>query len=77
MEYEEEILLFLLLLRRRKLRERAKRKRTCWVRDIFRKRKEQGDYNNLVRELQLADREFYFILFLQHLSSKAFSYSRP
>ncbi|KAK2547445.1 hypothetical protein P5673_032572 [Acropora cervicornis] len=35
MEYKEKVLLFLLLLRRsrrhRKLRETAKRKRTCWV----------------------------------------------
>ena len=29
-------------------------------RDIFTKRKTQGDYYNLVQELKLGDREFYF-----------------
>ena len=43
---EDEILLLLLLLRRRRRRreqKRVNRKRSCWVRDIFRKRKEQGE----------------------------------
>ena len=32
------------------------------MRDIFRRRKEHGDFHNLVRELQLADRDFILIL---------------
>ena len=43
---EDEILLLLLLLRRRRRRREQKRvirKRSCCVRDIFRKRKEQGE----------------------------------
>ena len=74
---EEEILLLLLLLRRRRRRreqKRVNRKRSCWVRDIFQKRKEQGDFHNLVQELQLADREFYFrYLWLANLLSLLFS----
>ena len=31
-----------------------------WVRDLFKERKTQGAYNNLVREMRLGDREFYF-----------------
>ena len=60
---EGELLLLLLLRRRRRRRrerERESRQRCCWIRDIFRRRKEQGDFHNMVRELQLADREFYF-----------------
>ena len=32
----------------------------AWVREIFQRGKEQGDYHNLVKELRLHDREFYF-----------------
>ena len=47
--------------RMRRNRKQAKSKR-FWVRDIFRARAQQGEYNNLVRELRLGDRELYFRL---------------
>ena len=31
-----------------------------WVRDIFKERKSRGDFHNLVEELRLGDREFFF-----------------
>ena len=31
-----------------------------WVREIFKGRKNQGVYNNLVQEMRLGDRESYF-----------------
>ena len=64
-ENEEALLLILILLRRRRRRKAErqpeKRRRCCWVREIFTiKRKQQGDYHNLVLEMRQADREFYF-----------------
>ena len=61
-ENEEALLLMLLLPRRRQGKERQpeKRQKSCWVRDIFTKRKQQGDYHSLALEVRLADREFYF-----------------
>ena len=51
--------------RKRRLRTRA-RPRKFWSRHILAGRKEQGNYRNLDRELQLYNREFYFkrVLFL-------------
>jgi len=62
-EENEEALLLMLLLRKRrwqKERQPKKRRRSCWVREIFTKRKQKGDYHNLVLKLRLADQEFYF-----------------
>ena len=64
-DYELEIgLLFLLRRRnRRRLlmqRQTQRKPRKVWIRDIFTRRKTQGDYYNLVQELELGDREFYF-----------------
>jgi len=62
-EARQEVLLLMLLLcrhRRRKERQPEKRRRSCWVRETFTKSKQQGDYHNLVLEMRLADREFYF-----------------
>ena len=56
---EDEILLLLLLLRRRRRRreqKRVNRKRSCWMRDIFRKRKEQGEAGDN-RDLKIRGRE--------------------
>ena len=57
------LILLRLLLKRRQLRRLPKRnavKRKLWVREIFQKRYQQGDFHNLVKELRLGDREFYF-----------------
>ena len=58
---EDDLLLLLLLRRRRKkraLRRALKRtKRMFWVRNIFRKREEFGEFHRLVQELRNEDRE--------------------
>ena len=54
------ILLLIRRPRRRIVLNRIRRERNVWVKDIFRKRKVKGEYENLVRELQLGDREMYF-----------------
>ena len=40
-----------------------KRKRRCWVRPLWQKRKEQGIFHNLVQEMQLFDHFMYFKYF--------------
>ena len=62
---EEKLVLWLLLIiilrRQRQYRNNIVRKRKrFWVRDIYRLRAALGEYVNLVRELRLGDREFYF-----------------
>ena len=65
---EEELYLhylLVLLVRRRRRRRKQQfnnknKKRKQWVRDIFTRRDELGEYSNLVQELRLGDREFYF-----------------
>ena len=61
-ENEEALLLMLLHRNRRRGKERQpeKRWRSYWVGEIFTKRKQQEDYPNLVLEMRLVDREFYF-----------------
>ena len=54
---EEEILLLSLLLRRRRKRRRLRR---VWVRSVFTQRLQQGEYNNLLRELRLSDPDLHF-----------------
>ncbi|KAK9746189.1 hypothetical protein QE152_g6219 [Popillia japonica] len=39
--------------------ENTQIERTCRVRDIFKKRKEQGAFNNLICEMQLSDPQKY------------------
>jgi len=31
-----------------------------WVRDIFKKREERGEFNILIKELKLHDQEYFF-----------------
>lgn len=52
----EEIILLCLIHRRRQRRH----KKQFWVRPIFQRRREQGEFYNLVQELRLSDREFHF-----------------
>ena len=50
---DEEVLLLMLLPRRRrqgKERQPEKRRRSSWVRENFTKRRQQGDYHNLMLE---------------------------
>ena len=41
-------------------KKKKKRKYGFWVREIYKKRKEQGVFSNLLRELRLDDREYFF-----------------
>lgn len=48
--------LLLLYLRKRKLR----RRRSVWVRPIFSKRRQQGEYHNLLQEMRFSDPQSHF-----------------
>ena len=57
-------LLMLILLRRRLARGNERRRlRRFWVRQIFRERKEKGEYHTLVKETMLFDHEYFFRMF--------------
>ena len=58
-EDEELFLLGFIFLNDKRKKKKAK-KRRFWVYEIFRQRERQGMFSNLPRELQLADREYYF-----------------
>ena len=64
MDEDEGLMTLGFLLNRKRRRQRNKQKvkknRAMWVRDIFKQREEKGAYHALVEELQLGDREFYF-----------------
>ena len=53
-------LLLLLLIRRRQHRRNTKYRKRFLVRRILQRRKEQGGYANLIREIQLGDHESFF-----------------
>lgn len=54
-EEELELVLFLALRRRRR-----RKKRSMWVRPIFRLRRQQGEYHNLLQEIRLSDPDSHF-----------------
>ena len=56
---DEEVVLTLLLA----CRSKRKRRRTVWVREIFTKRREQGDFHHLIQEMRLHDLENHFRYF--------------
>ena len=45
-----------IILRRRQ----RKRRKRFWVRSIFTKRRQQGEYHNLLQEMRLSDEESHF-----------------
>ena len=53
------LVLVLIILKKEKSLPSKKSKR-FWVRKIFKKRAAYGLYNNLVHELRIRDRDFYF-----------------
>lgn len=61
---DEELLLLLLRRRRRRRRIRASKFNRAtprfWVRKIFQRREEYGEYHHLVQELRNEDREYFF-----------------
>ena len=56
---EQELLLLLAISRRNRKRKKT-RKRRMWIRPIFTKRKQQGEYHNLLQEIRLSDPESHF-----------------
>ena len=49
-----------ILLRRVRKRRFKRKPRKLWVRAIFKEREEKGAYYQLINEIRLNDREFYF-----------------
>ena len=64
---EDELFSMFLFLKSRTRRRSLKKKRE-WIRSIFKKRKEQGHYHNLVQEMRLMDRECHFRCHLSFFS---------
>ena len=60
-EDDEEILLFLLLIRRRRRRLRASHRKT-WTKRWILRRKQQGAYDNLIREMRKTQKHFANII---------------
>ena len=64
------LLLLLLLIRRRR---RRRRERKCiWVRDIFKKRLQLGEYHSLINEMRLTDHQSFYRYF--HMSPERFAH---
>ena len=59
---QANLLLVIALLRRKKklLQRKPYKKKRFWVRRIFERRKELGQYHTLVQELRFHDREYFF-----------------
>ena len=53
-------MVILIELIRRRRRRRRRRARKFWVRPLFRRRRQQGEYHNLLQEMRLADPESHF-----------------
>ena len=57
---EEEVLLLCLLWRHRRNKKKKKTRRRFWVRQIVQKRRDQGEFHNLLQEMRLNDPESHF-----------------
>ena len=57
---EERDILFLQLVVLFKMEKNKSRKRKKWVRELFRKWEEEGAFNSLIQEMELANRESFF-----------------
>ena len=55
--------LLLPILRRRLQQAKEKRTSRFWVRDIYKLRKERGEFHSLVKEAALFEHEYFFKLF--------------
>jgi len=56
-----QLLIVLLLRRRLKAKEvEVRRKKECWVRRLYTERTEKGEYHQLVREMKIFDKEYFF-----------------
>ena len=59
-EEEELALLWFTLIMNDDEKNKKKREHRFWVRDIYKKREEQGVFSNLVHELRLGDKKYFF-----------------
>ena len=59
-EEEELTLLGFALIMNGDGKKKKKREHRFWVSDIYKKREEQGVFSNLLCELRLGDREYFF-----------------
>ena len=57
---EEELFLLGFILLDDKRKKKNTKKCRFWVSEIFHQREREGMFSNLLRELQLGDREYYF-----------------
>ena len=57
---EGKDILFLRLVVLFKMKKKKRRKSNKCERELFRKRKEKGAFNNLIQKVKLADRESFF-----------------
>ena len=64
------LLLLLLLIRRRRLRIRERKR--IWVKDIFKKRLQLGEYHSLINEMRLTDHQSFYRYF--HMSPERFAH---
>ena len=56
-----QLLIVLLLRRRLKAKEvEVRKKKECWVRRLYTERTEKGEYHQLVREMKIFDKEYFF-----------------
>ena len=64
LDSEHELLLVSILLSKRRIKRRLlakpKKKRSIWVKGIFKNRELYGDYHILLQNIMLADRENFF-----------------
>ena len=58
-----QILILIILRRRRQQRENNKNRKRFWVREIYKRRKQFGEFHTLVREAMLFDSEYFFRMF--------------
>ena len=60
---DEYMLVSILILKRRirrKVLEKKKKRRSVWVKDIFKEREIYGDYHTLLKRMRITDRENFF-----------------
>ena len=58
-----QILILIILRRRRQQQGNNKNIKRFWVREIYKRRKQFGEFHTLVREAMLLDHEYFFRMF--------------
>ena len=57
---EEDLIMLGFMFSLEDQKMKIKKKRRFWVRKIFKQRETQGVFSNLIKELKLHDREYFF-----------------